>query len=168
MPNNTSKPVELIELDIGWGKITLYMIALRKPLSPGIIASIDKQYPECTIVGVTEDVTPCKVGLALLYTQEDIITGRARVKNPTLLLLLNTYGFKQIKDILNNIKYINKIIIINCNINYLKSIILSLSSILGEHILDQVGHVDIPSRHYKCSGKELYSITSNRLNVILK
>ncbi|MEB3780591.1 MAG: hypothetical protein GSR85_10260 [Desulfurococcales archaeon] len=163
---NSRERINTVELDVGWDKIVMHIINLNKPANPAIIADIDKQYRDCTAIGITKEISPCRIALALLYTQEDLSTKRARVRNQTILLLMNIYGFRQIKDLLDKIKMIDKIVMINCAPHIIDHITSMLKD-LGYLDLN-ISIKDAEVVPLKCRSQDLFILTSNRLKMLSK
>jgi len=103
------------------------VLRLREPMSPDdFLHRCVALAREATIMagvpkGYGEKLTKCTIVAALAYTAEDIVQG-SRIRNKSILFLINLLGKKQIKDIINEINNIYYIIIINKYIEKIKEI----------------------------------------------
>jgi|GEM_PF-835351 len=150
------KSVKLNIISLEWTEVEVLSIELEKPVDVGEVATrVKRERP--IIVGLPfKGLDACSLGISYLYTMEDLILG-SRVRNKAILFLMNLLGFKQVRDVVDNIKYSHLIIAIG----FKGEVRDNIKDILGELGISYEEKIDL--EYVKCSIDSLENITVKRI-----
>jgi len=95
--------VRVYRINTGWVTLEVALASLPNPIDAGVIAEISKKLGGSVIGLPWDNVSPCSLALAYLYTLEDIELG-SRVKSKPILLLMNLLGLSQVRDVVETVR----------------------------------------------------------------
>ncbi|MCX8195469.1 MAG: hypothetical protein N3F67_00055 [Acidilobaceae archaeon] len=137
-------------IEAGGGRLEVLRVMFDEPLRARPLRSPNESV---LMAGLPRSVSPCAAALAYLYVLEDLQMG-ARVKNRSILFVMNLLGLKQIKDVIESVAEFRSIVVVGPE----RGVSSSLAEISAELGMELALSQEPPH----CSIEELERITSQR------